>query len=462
LENNIAMLGFYRSSDNSKSKYNLVDQVIDDYADATGIDTANSTGEELLSGYYRGSIQGNTTGATGGTLTTVGVTSTLHTFLSNGTFTPQNAGTLEILLVGAGGCGGVNNGGGGAGGKIYSNSSISVTAGTAYSIVIGAGGVHPVYPDNYSAVGSSAMAGSSTTGFGQTAVGGNHGAFGDSRSVYGNGTGHQGGDGKNGHYASSSYSGNAGGAGGAYCGGGGGGNGAVGGNSPDDYDGGDGGSGAQNNIDGNNYYWGGGGGGSAKHRDDSGVYGGTGANGGGGGGAGGGTSTGGAGYNAGGGVGFGGGSGGDAGDNTGGGGGGGATAGGSKGGPGGSGIVMVKYTTADQYSNDAGDLTLQSASNTAETIPTTGDIVMLIEDAAGTATINTDIKAYISRDGSAFSSAVTLTDEGTWGTNKRILTAHNVDISGITSGTSMKYKITTHNQSTSKETRIHATSLAWA
>ena len=87
---------------------------------------------------------------------------------------------------------------------------------------------------------------------------------------------------------------------------------------------------------------------------------------------------------------------------------------------------------------------------------------MLIEDAAGTATINTDIKAYISRDGSTFSSAVTLTDEGDWGTNKRILAAHNVDISGITSGTAMKYKITTHNQSASKNTRIHATSLAWA
>jgi hypothetical protein len=43
------------------------------------------------------------------------------------------------------------------------------------------------------------------------------------------------------------------------------------------------------------------------------------------------------------------------------------------------------------------------------------------------------------------------------------LVARQVDISGITSGTSMKYKLTTHNQSAgSKETRIHATSLAWS
>ena len=91
------------------------------------------------------------------------------------------------------------------------------------------------------------------------------------------------------------------------------------------------------------------------------------------------------------------------------------------------------------------------------------DLVVLIEDASGTATINTDIKAKVSRDGSAFSGYVTFVDEGDWGTNKRILVAREVDISGITSGTSMKYKIETLNQSAgSKETRIHATSLAWA
>lgn len=88
---------------------------------------------------------------------------------------------------------------------------------------------------------------------------------------------------------------------------------------------------------------------------------------------------------------------------------------------------------------------------------------MLIEDNEGTATINTDIKAKVSRDGSAFSGYVTLVDEGDWGTSKRILVERNIDISGIASGVAMKYKIETFNQSAgSKETRIHATSLAWA
>ena len=125
---------------------------------------------------------------------------------------------------------------------------------------------------------------------------------------------------------------------------------------------------------------------------------------------------------------------------------------------GGSCIVIGRRTTILQ--TPGANLTLQSVETTAESAPTTAYVVMLIEDNEGTATINTDIKAKISRNGSAFSGYVTFVDEGDWGTNKRILVAREVDISGITSGTSMKYKIETLNQSAgSTETRIHATSL---
>ena len=69
LENNIAMLGFFRAADNSKAKYNLVDQIIDEYQDATGIDTSASTGENLAGSgslkYYSG-----VAAATGDTITT--------------------------------------------------------------------------------------------------------------------------------------------------------------------------------------------------------------------------------------------------------------------------------------------------------------------------------------------------------------------------------------------------------
>ena len=134
------------------------------------------------------------------------------------------------------------------------------------------------------------------------------------------------------------------------------------------------------------------------------------------------------------------------------------------------------YQTADQDSNSTSwhteirvypgisyeNLTLQSVATTAEAAPTTGDMVMLIEDGAGTATINTDVKGYVSRDGGSNWTQGTLVSEGSWGSSKKILTFHNLDISGQPSGTSMKYKITTHNQAVGKQTRIHAVSLAWA
>ena len=88
-------------------------------------------------------------------------------------------------------------------------------------------------------------------------------------------------------------------------------------------------------------------------------------------------------------------------------------------------------------------------------------MVMLMENSSGTATLNTDIKGYISRDSGANFTQGTLVDEGTWGTNKKVLGFHDLDISGQPSGTSMCYKITTHNQSAAKETRIYATSIGW-
>ena len=106
-------------------------------------------------------------------------------------------------------------------------------------------------------------------------------------------------------------------------------------------------------------------------------------------------------------------------------------------------------------------MTLVSNAQTAESAPTTGDLVMTISNGTGTTTPNTDIKAYISRDGSAYSSAVTLVDQGDTG-GHTILTANGVDLSGITSGTSMRWKIETLNQGAAKETRVQAVSLGWS
>ena len=135
------------------------------------------------------------------------------------------------------------------------------------------------------------------------------------------------------------------------------------------------------------------------------------------------------------------------------------------GGSGGNGSVQSLAITTSAI----GDLILQSADTTAEAAPTKADMVMLIEDTAGTAGLDVttgDIKAYISMYETDVATPVktwtqvTLSDEGNWGVDKRILVAHDLTLSG-TSGTTMAYKITTHNQSSALETKVHATSIGW-
>ena len=123
--------------------------------------------------------------------------------------------------------------------------------------------------------------------------------------------------------------------------------------------------------------------------------------------------------------------------------------------------MVIRYNASTGLSGP-GDLTLQSTDTTATAVPSTADLIMLIEDGAGTATLNTDVKAFISRDSGANFTQATLVEEGTWGAStKRIVAFHNLDISSQPSGTSICYKITTHNQTSSKETRISATSYGW-
>ena len=489
IENNIAMLAFFRASDNSKAKYNLVDQVVDEYVDATGIDAGNSTNESLTSGYYNG-----------------GSTSTVTTAFSytgsNQTWTaPAGVTSAVVKLWGAGGGGGskaagsIDGRGGGGGGYITATCTTVPT--TVYSFLIGQsndsvdiGGSSP-YTNSYGGGGNGGgknaqRIGGTGGGRSEFSIGGGAnvpagtrilvaGGGGGGTAIYNNTDGGQnsgngGGGGGGGTTGGSGQGSNTPPTGGTQSAGGARGVDNMSGSGAAAVDGttglGGGGQGSAVAAD-TNYgapggggggYFGGGGGASANQSHM--------AHGGAGGssfahstlcasvtntqGSGGAGDQGGAVANAGD-ANYPGSSVGRGGDgvNT--------TSGAGANGGDGAGVIIYTALTAGI------DLTLQSVASTAESAPTTGDIVILIEDASGTATINTDIKAYISRDGSAFSSQVTLTDEGDWGTNKRILAAHDVDLSGSTSGTSMKYKITTHNQSAgSKVTNVHATSLAWA
>ena len=102
------------------------------------------------------------------------------------------------------------------------------------------------------------------------------------------------------------------------------------------------------------------------------------------------------------------------------------------------------------------DMTLISNNTEAETTPTNARIVILHED-VDAVTINTDIKAFASRDDGTTYTQITLADKGDFDANKKIFEGE-VDISGQPSDKTMRYKITTHN---TKELKEHGTSLAW-
>ena len=124
---------------------------------------------------------------------------------------------------------------------------------------------------------------------------------------------------------------------------------------------------------------------------------------------------------------------------------------------GGTGVVLIRYLTLGSVT----DMSLVSNAQTAQAAPSNSRVCMLMDPATGTTTVNTDVKAYVSRDNGTTYSQITLADEGTYSGTQKIL-AGTVDVSGQPSGTSMRYKIETLNQSSgSKITRIYGTSLSW-
>ena len=103
------------------------------------------------------------------------------------------------------------------------------------------------------------------------------------------------------------------------------------------------------------------------------------------------------------------------------------------------------------------NMTLVSEKFTADAESDDGRIVIFEED-VDAITLNTDIKAYVSRDDGTTWTQITLTDEGNYSGSKRILTGE-ADISAQPSGTDMVYKIESLN---TKDLKIHGTALSWA
>ena len=449
LEADIALLAFKTQANGNLARYSLVDQSVDAFEDATGVNSGASTNatRNTTGKYYAGATP------TQEALTTVGS--------SSWTAPAAIVTPMTLLVVGGGGGSastGNGNGAGGAGGLVYI-SNYTVVGGQAYTYTVGDGGDGVASsPNNASTNGGNSVFDGAA--FHQTITGNGGGKGGSSQAAAGaggSGGGEANGPGYNtpavsnqpadfGSYTGVGF-GNSGGKQGAnslsMSSGGGGGAGGVGGNSPSSPNGygGDGGIGKDYSAVfgtgvGDSGWFAGGGGGAGGPSPPAGP---------------GGQGGGGAGGQYGSGLNAGGGTPGTA--NT-GGGGGGAAADKYPSGAGGSGVIILKYDTL-------GDMVLVSNAVTAQAQPTKGDVVLTYTDNTGTATLNTDLIASVSRDGGTTYTAVTLVGKGTTGT-QTIATASDVTISGQPAGTSMVYKIATYNQSGSKKTYINGVSLGWS
>jgi hypothetical protein len=449
IQSNIALLGFKVAVNGSLAKYNLVDQAIDEYQDASGVDASASTNEVRNASDYYSGVATTTPSVTedadssgvDGDYTWYKWTDTAAT----GSYQNNTVQSVEWLVLAGGGGGGEGyyGGGGGAGGYRTGTHS-DISADTTLTLTVGAGGAGSTTQEADAVNGGDSILASDGSETTVTSTGGGGGAsrLSDPGATGGSGGGAALNTGSAGSATSitpvtgetTTVQGFAGGAGSRF-GGGGGGAGEVGGVGHVSLHGGPGGNGVQNDIAGSTiYYAGGGGGGSNGEPDNAGGEGG-----GGNGGQNGGSGTAGT-------DGLGGGGGGGGGD-------------GADGVDGGNGIVVLRRLTS---ATGATNMTLQSVDTSAETEADNTDMVMLIENATGTATLNTDVKGYVSRDSGTTFTQGTLVDEGSWGTNKKILAFHDLDISSQPSGTDMCYKIETLNQSEGvKNTRIYATSIGW-
>ncbi|MCP4365268.1 MAG: discoidin domain-containing protein [Planctomycetes bacterium] len=121
------------------------------------------------------------------------------------------------------------------------------------------------------------------------------------------------------------------------------------------------------------------------------------------------------------------------------------------------GTDWVEFNNIKMYEGQAeGNLTLISNAFTAQSTPTDARVILFEED-VDAVTLNTDLKAYASRDNGTTYTQITLTDKGNYESGKQIL-AGTVDISGQPTGMSMKYKVTTHNL---KNLKVHGLGCTW-
>ena len=140
---NVGLLGFKHAVNEGLTIFNLVDGVVDEFHDESGVDTPENSNAiyDATSDFYTNQQES----------TYPGSPYIVSDFTSPGTYTaPATTSAINLLVVGGGGGGGDGHpsytaGAGGAGGLIYLN-NLPVTAGGTYSVTIGEGGEGKGYP----------------------------------------------------------------------------------------------------------------------------------------------------------------------------------------------------------------------------------------------------------------------------------------------------------------------------
>ena len=400
IERNLAQLALFRASDHSQSKYNLPNGYVDTFTDNSGVDTSASTGETLTSGYFHGTST-STGNATGGTVSDVSGYR-YHQFSHTGGY---NGNTSHNFVVpGTGTLEYLLVGGGGRGQSSHNGWNQSGNS-------AGGEGGDTVNNTSFSATAQTYAIVVGGGGEGWTSSANNNGQNTTGFGATANGgaanynAGGVGADGQ--QFTNFSQFGEQVSGGGYFGGDGGSGNGSSCANTAGGKGGGGKGGcgeGANHSTSGTNSYGGGGGG-------ASGLY---------------------------------------------------------AAGNGGHGVALVRYLlNAFTTQVEGGNMSLQSNTITASEATTKVSLILNIEEAAGNTDLDTDLIAYVSSDNGT--NWVTLDlDKGNsdgyngfsdWGTNKRIVGEVNKT---VPSGTQLKWKVVTANQSTSKNTRIHGVALTWA
>ena len=133
---NIGVLGFKLAVNDGLTVFNLIDGVVDEFHDNTGVDTAENSNAvyDATSDFFENKSAGPVPNTTEITSYTSG----------SGNYTAEPTTTnVNVLIVGGGGAGGGSRsdgtGGGGAGGLVY-YPNYPVTGGSTYAYVVGAGG----------------------------------------------------------------------------------------------------------------------------------------------------------------------------------------------------------------------------------------------------------------------------------------------------------------------------------